>query len=557
MAGITVAIHAVQAAKGALRDHIPFPTVALAVETFAVCCSLFAILVILNALRQIFSLRDPTKPPKVFHYVPFIGCALSYGLDPLNFFERCRQKYGPVFSFPLLGRQVTVALGPDGSNFVLNSPLRHVNAESAYTKFTTPVFGREVVYDCPNHVFMQQEKFVKYGLTVENFKRYVPMIVEEVEQYLDKHVFNNNSQASKSIDHASVAAEITVCTAAATLQGKEVREALDESFAQLVHDLDGGFTPLNFVFPYLPLPSYSRRDRVQAKMREFYLAILEKRRASNEEPPPDMLTALQNQQYKDGKPLTDKQIAHMLIVLLMGGQHTSAATGTWAMLRLAENVELQDRLYAEQLEVHGDGHGGLLPLSYESLQTPHVQLTAFVKELLRVHPPLHSLLRKVVTDTPVPASVASPSAEPHRPVSFRKHNEGVEYSVKKGGYVLAAPGFTAVDAQVWGRDGREFRPERWMDGSTQKVAGGEEAGQEEDYGWGKISKGGKSPYLPFGAGRHRCIGEQFATLQISTLTATLVRTAKPTLDSGKFPTNDCTTMIIMPSAPRNVTLTRR
>lgn len=48
--------------------------------------------------------------------------------------------------------------------------------------------------------------------------------------------------------------------------------------------LIGGFARAqNFVFPNLPLPSYRRRDRAQAKMREFYVSILEKRRASTDE----------------------------------------------------------------------------------------------------------------------------------------------------------------------------------------------------------------------------------------------------------------------------------
>ncbi|GAA5869659.1 hypothetical protein JCM8547_005099 [Rhodosporidiobolus lusitaniae] len=540
--------------RAALREVLPHPLLAAAVETLVLFSLSFVLIVTLNVARQVVTIRDPNQPPEVFHYIPFIGCAISYGLDPLNFFERCRRKYGPVFQFPLLGRTVTVALGPHGSNFVLNSPYKSVNAEAAYTNFTTPVFGEEVVYDCPNHVFMQQKKFVKAGLTTENFKRYVPMIAEEVRQYLTAKVFANGTKKSVSADPASVAAEITVLTAAATLQGKEVRSAMDESFAQLVHDLDGGFTPLNFVFTNLPLPSFRRRDRAQAKMREFYLSILKKRRALTEEHPPDMLTALQNQQYKDGTPLTDKQIAHILIALLMGGQHTSAATGAWAMLRLAEDSALQERLYAEQVEHWGDGHGSFRPLVYDNLQTP--LLTAFVKELLRVHPPLHSLLRKVLIDVPIPPSVGSPSQEPNQPVSFRKHNEYTSYVVKKGGYVLAAPGYTAVDERVWGRDGKKFRVQRWMDGSTRGLQKEEEEGQE-DYGWGAISKGGKSPYLPFGAGRHRCIGEQFAMLQISTLIATLVREVKWTLDSGKFPENDYTTMIVSAKAPRNVTFQRR
>lgn len=48
------------------------------------------------------------------------------------------EQYGPVFTYPLLGRRITATLGPLGSNFVLNGKLAHVNAEEAYTHLTTP-----------------------------------------------------------------------------------------------------------------------------------------------------------------------------------------------------------------------------------------------------------------------------------------------------------------------------------------------------------------------------------------------------------------------------------
>jgi sterol 14-demethylase len=38
----------------------------------------------------------------------------------------------------MLGRKMTVALGPAGSNLVLNGKLSQVNAEEAYTHLTTP-----------------------------------------------------------------------------------------------------------------------------------------------------------------------------------------------------------------------------------------------------------------------------------------------------------------------------------------------------------------------------------------------------------------------------------
>lgn len=47
-----------------------------------------------------------------------------------------------------------------------------------------------------------------------------------------------------------------------------------------------------------------------------------------------------------------------------------------------------------------------------------------------------------------------------------------------------------------------------------------------DYGYGAVSKGTASPYLPFGAGRHRCIGEKFAYVNLGVIVATLVRHLK-------------------------------
>lgn len=54
----------------------------------------------------------------------------------------------------------------------------------------------------------------------------------------------------------------------------------------------------------------------------------------------DMISALQNSTYKDGNPLSDRDIAHMMIALLMAGQHTSSATSSWTLLHLAERTDV-------------------------------------------------------------------------------------------------------------------------------------------------------------------------------------------------------------------------
>lgn len=57
-------------------------------------------LVLLNVLSQIFSGKQANKPPLVFHWFPVIGSTLSYGKDPMKFFQECKQKVTiPLFSF--------------------------------------------------------------------------------------------------------------------------------------------------------------------------------------------------------------------------------------------------------------------------------------------------------------------------------------------------------------------------------------------------------------------------------------------------------------------------
>jgi sterol 14-demethylase len=53
-----------------------------------------------------------------------------------------------------------------------------------------------------------------------------------------------------------------------------------------------------------------------------------------------MLAALLDQRYRDGSPLKDHEIAHIMIALLMAGQHTSSATGSWTLLHLAANPDV-------------------------------------------------------------------------------------------------------------------------------------------------------------------------------------------------------------------------
>lgn len=47
--------------------------------------------VVINVLRQLL-IKNSREPPVVFHWFPFIGSTISYGMDPYKFFFECRAK---------------------------------------------------------------------------------------------------------------------------------------------------------------------------------------------------------------------------------------------------------------------------------------------------------------------------------------------------------------------------------------------------------------------------------------------------------------------------------
>ncbi|KAJ7928760.1 lanosterol 14-alpha-demethylase [Mycena leptocephala] len=514
--------------------------------------SRWMILALVNAPFSLSSLTLSSDPPIVFHWLPIIGSAIWYGNDPINFFQTCHEKVlWQCLHLHLLGRKVTVALSAKGSNFVLGGKSTSFNAEGAYKHLTTPVFGKDVVYDVPNEVFMQQKKFVKFGLSTENFRAYVGMVEEEVEEFLKADVRFRTYQQNDinewgSFDAIGAMAEITILTASRTLQGSEVRDNINKSFSQLYNDLDGGFTPLNFLFANLPLASYRKRDAAQKKMSEFYVDIITKRKKNPDgDHHYDMIASLLDQKYRNGDKLRDHEVAHIMIALLMAGQHTSSATLAWTMLHLASQPEVADAVYDEQVKHFGNPDGSMRPMSYEDLRHLPI-LDSCVRETLRMHPPIHSIMRQVREDVVVPATLAAPS------------KDGV-YVVPKDTYVLASPLISQLDPQIW-KDGATWNPARWNDAdgvAAQALKSyTDEHGEKIDYGFGAVSKGTDSPYQPFGAGKHRCIGEQFAYLQICTIIATILRRVELRLPNP-IPDHNYHTMILMPKDPKSIHYRRR
>lgn len=316
---------------------------------------------------------------------------------------------------------------------------------------------------------------------------------EEVRSFLDR---TPDFKASSGIAQLPpVMAQITIFTASRTLQGKEVRAKLDSTFASLYHDLDDGFQPINFMLPWFPLPQNRKRDIAQRKMTQIYTDIIKERRSkgASAKDSEDMLWNLMGSVYKDGTPVPDTETAHMMIALLMAGQHSSSVTSSWIMLRLASEPDVQESLYEEQLRVLGSE---TIPFSYDNIQSLPL-LKNVIRETLRLHPPIHSIMRKV-----------------KKPLRVN----GTNWVIPPTHVLLAAPA-TMGKSDAYFPNAEKWDPRRWEHIPDPK----DQEREKMDYGYGLVSTGADSTYLPFGAGRHRCIGEQFANIQLAVVVSMMVR----------------------------------
>jgi len=339
-------------------------------------------------------------------------------------------------------------------------------------------------------------QFIKFGLTSDALRSHVLLMEEEILNFLEKSDHFRGSNGTVQIP--PVLAQITIFTASRSLQGKEVREKLNTTFASLYHDLDDGFQPINFMLPWFPLPENRKRDIAQRKMTQIYTDIIKERRSKGVgKDSEDMLWNLMDSVYKDGTPVQDTETAHMMIGLFMAGQHSSSVTSSWVMLHLAAEPEIMEEIYQEQLRVLGTDASK--PLTYERVQSLPLVMNV-IRETLRLHPPIHSIMRKVKNPLPI---------------------QGTNWVVPPSHVLLAAPA-TMGKSDDYFPNADKWDPHRW-----EHIADPKDQGKEKmDYGYGLVSTGADSTYLPFGAGRHRCIGEQFAYIQISIVVTVMVREFK-------------------------------
>ncbi len=441
------------------------------------------------------------EPPRLKGGLPLLGHMIDFARNPYHFMQRAHDECGEVVAFTLLGQNIVLLTGAEPSEAFFRAPDEQLDQSAAY-KLMTPIFGEGIIFDAPIHRKNEQLRMLMPSLRIDAMERHSVTVVQEVEDLIA------DWGESGEIELVEFMKQLTINTASHCLLGKEFRYEISEEFAQIYHDLEQGINPLAYHFPNLPIPAFKKRDRARKRLQKLVGDIVQKRKQKAEKPK-DMFQTLIDATYKDGTKLSDNEITGLLLGAIFAGHHTSSGTSAWVLLELLKHPKLLREVVAEIDELfERDGH-----ISFEGLRNIP-KLENVLKEVLRLHPPLIVLMRKVEQDL-----IVGP------------------YVVKKGSMVWVSPPVTQRIASLF-PEPEKFDPSRY------------EPGREEDKNL--------SAYQPFGGGKHKCTGNAFAQFQIKAIFCVLLRRYEFELvDSEDRYVDDYTQMIVQPKSPCRVRYRRR
>ena len=402
--------------------------------------------------------------------IPFVSGARPPGegghfeefcAHPAYFLMRAHRECGELAEFDMGGINTVLMVGPEAHEAVFRADDVKVSAREAY-QFMVPIFGKGIQYGAPIDIERQQLRMHSRGLASEKMNHYAPVIAREAREWIA------NWGDSGEMDFYEGFADLTIKTSTHCLLGSEFRYSLTDEFAALYHTLGAAADAGGLQDPNAQKAAYRARDEARARLEELITERVNLRRASGEVQP-DLLQVYMDATYANGNHLTTSEIAGMIVWFMFAGHHTSANTAAWVLVELARQRKLAREMIAE-VDATVTSTAG----EFEMKTLRRMVFTeGFIRETLRVHPPLNTLTRRVIED-----------------FEYKGH------VIPKGKNVMLCPYVAHRLEDHFPHAGR-FDPHR---------------------------PNPQNPFalIPFGGGQRKCVGNAFAILQVKVIFAILL-----------------------------------
>ena len=418
-------------------------------------------------------LTSAAPPGPKGHFL--LGVLPEIRRDELDYLNRIVREYGDIVYVRVVNHPCYVLSHPRDIEYVLLG--NHSNfVKSVFLRESRALFGNGLLTSDGN-VWFRQRRLLQPAFHHDHVAGYSRAMVEHTERMLESW------QDGEVRDIHQDMVRLTLEIIAHVLFGSNIAsetEQIGDALRVFFDQFDDRFG-LYAVPEWLPTPGNLRYRLAIGRLNRIVESVIRHRR-SNGHDSASVLSALLRAQDEDGTGITERQLRDEMMTLFFTGHETTALALSWTWYLLAQHPEAADKLAEEVERVVGQRaptHEDLPQLRF---------VDAVVRESLRLYPPAYGVVREALKECEI------------------------------GGYTIPRGATLAMFQWVAHRDARyfdrpeEFIPDRWTDDFVKRLP--------------------RCAYFPFGAGPRVCIGNTFATTEVSLLVAMIARRFQFKLEPG-------------------------
>lgn len=419
----------------------------------------------------------PPSPPGL----PLLGHVLDYAPAPYLYCERAIREYGDVVKFDFADHPLLLLAHPLHVQQVLVTHNKRTRKDEI-TRAMVAFLGEGLLTADNTPALRKQRRISAALLGTSQVTRYAPAIVAQAQGWVE------GLSEGQAVDLHHEMTGLALLIGAETLFGlslaQEVEPINEELEAFLAYFRAYGQGWQRLLPAWMPTPLRRRVARMLSRFDARLERLIQERREAGERSD-DVLRRLINARDDAEGGLSEQQLRDDATTLLLAGHETTALNLGFTLMLLGQHPEALARLTQELDEALGGA-----PVTAETARDMP-WLDAVLRESLRLYPPAWGMGREVI--------------EPF---------ELGGYTVPAGVALLLSPWVTQRDAR-WFPEPARFRPERWLDGSTEGLP--------------------KFAFFPFGGGGRLCVGMHFALLEAKLCLATALQRATFEVDPGFAP----------------------
>ncbi len=407
-----------------------------------------------------------------------LGHAIPLMRDNLAFIASLRD-YGPLVEIRLQPQQPTIVINDPALIRTMLVDVAPTLDKGRFFEKMGQLLGDSVVTAAgSDHVRKRRQLQPAFRHT--EITRYVDLMRNQVTTTMSRWT------PGQVLDVREVMVKLSLDMLATTVFSGSIDE---QAFHQLRRDLSvvmngvGTRIMLPDWAERLPLPANRRFNAARDAVRTTIGHAVDELRASGRDTGDMLSMLLRAQDEESGQPLTPHQICSEVLTLAVAGTETTASVLSWVLYELARNREVDERVQAELDDVLGER-----PVAFDDL-TRLPYLGRVITEALRLHHTGWLVTRRTLQPTRIG-----------------------DWEIPAGTELAYCQHALHRDPELF-PDPLAFDPDRWLDDSLPPLSNG--------------------AFLPFGAGKHKCIGDRFAQAELTTAIATLTRSWRLELVPGQ------------------------